>query len=150
MERNRYVGVAIGAIVLLALAVVGISALVSEPVTLDPDSPEGVVQSFVIAINEDRWADARSHLDRDLTERCEVADLSLARGEDVSRVVIDDVSMSDGSAVVAVTITHTSTDNPLNPSSWDEDVVFVLATEDGGWVIDEMSWPYAPCRRETP
>ena len=150
MERNRYVGITLGAIVVLALAVIGISALVSEPVTLDPDTPEGAVQAFVTAITDERWVDARTLLDRDLAERCDVADLSQARGDDVSRVVIDDVTTSDGSAVVAVTITHTSTDSPLSPSSWDEDVVFVLATEDGSWVIDEMSWPYAPCRWETP
>lgn len=150
MERNRFVGIALGGVVVIALAVIGISAVVSEPVSFDPDTPEGTVQTFVTAITEERWVDARSVLDRDLMARCDVADLSQVRGDDVSRVVIDDTTTTDDSAVVSVTITHTSTGNPLNPSSWDEDVTFVLASEDGAWVIDEMSWPYPPCRWETP
>lgn len=150
MERNRIVVIALGAAIVLSLVLLGVSALMEEPVPLDPDTPEGVVQSFVVAIAEERWVDARSLLDSELTEVCEVSDLSMARDQGISRVVIDGVSDTDGSAVVDVTIVHTSLDNPINPSTWDEDVSFILAIEDGGWVIDELSWPYVPCRAERP
>lgn len=150
MERNRIVAIALGAAIVLSLVLLGVSALMEEPVALDPDTPQGAVQSFVVAIAEERWIDARSFLDSDLTEVCEVADLSMARGQDISRVVIDGVSEGEGSAVVDVTIVHTSLDNPINPSTWDEDVSFVLTIEDGRWVIDELSWPYVPCRVERP
>ena len=150
MERNRIVAVALGAAIVVSLVLLGVSALMEDPVPLDPDTPEGVVQSFVVAIAEERWLDARTLLDSELAEACEVSDLSLAGGEDISRVVIDGVSQDERSAVVDVTIVHTSLDNPINPSTWDEDVSFILTIEDGGWVIDELSWPYVPCRVEKP
>jgi len=150
MERNRIVAIALGAAIVLSLVLLGVSALMEEPVSLDPDTPEGVVQSFVVAIAEERWVDARSLLDSELAEACEVSDLSMARDQDISRVMIVGVSETDGSAIVDVTIVHTSLDNPINPSTWDEDVPFILAIEDGGWVIDELSWPYVPCRVEKP
>lgn len=150
MERNRIVAIVLGGAIVLSLVLLGVSALIEDPVSLDPDTPKGVVQSFVVAIAEERWIDARSLLDAELTEACEVSDLSMARDQDISRVVIDGVSETDGSAIVEVTIVHTSLDNPINPSTWDEDVSFILSFEDGGWVIDELSWPYVPCRAEKP
>lgn len=150
MERNRIVAIALGAAIVLSLVLLGVSALMEDPVSLDPDTPEGVVQSFVVAIAEERWVDARSLLDSELAEACEASDLSMARDQDISRVVIDGVSDTDGSVAVDVTIVHTSLDNPIDPSTWDEDVSFILTTEHDGWVIDELSWPYVPCRVENP
>lgn len=150
MGRNRIVAIALGSAIVLSLVLLGVSALVDEPVTLDPDTPGGVVQSFVVAIVDERWIDARALLDSDLMEACEVSDLTLARDRDISRVVIDQVQETDGSAVVDVTIVHASLDNPINPSTWDEDVSFILTIEEGRWAIDELSWPYVPCRVEAP
>ena len=150
MERNRIVGIGIGAAVVLALATIVISALVREPASLDPDTPEGVVGSYVTALIDERWADARSHLDEELRDRCDPSELARARVDDVSRVSIDDVTTTNGSAIVDVTITHSSLNDPLNPSSWDQELSYTLVREDGRWVVDEIGWPYPPCRLDTP
>lgn len=150
MERNRTVGLGIAAAVVLALSVIVISSLAREPASFDSDSPEGVVQSYVTALIDERWSDARSHLDEELRDRCDATELARARTEDVSRVSIDDVSTTDGSSIVDVTITHSSLNDPLNPSTWDQEVSYTLIREVDRWVVDEIGWPYPPCRLDTP
>ena len=151
MERNRIVAVGIASAVVLALAIIVISALAREPVSFDPDTPEGVVQSYVTALIEERFSDARSHLDEELRDRCDASELARARVEDVSRVSIDDVTTTDdSSSIVEVTITHSSLNDPLNPSSWDQGLSYTLIREGDRWVVDEIGWPFPPCRLDTP
>jgi hypothetical protein len=133
----------------ISLIAVIIAALSGEPVVLDPETPEGVVQGYVTAVADEEWAAVRSYLTADLADRCDLSELSLGRVDEISRVSIDDVSISGDVAVVDVTITHSSADDPLSTSTWDEDATFVLIDE-GGWIFDEMSWPYFPCRWDEP
>ncbi len=149
MDRNRTLGMVVGGIAAVSLIVIVIAALTDEPITLDPDTPEGVVQAYVTAVADGDWAEAQSFFTADLAERCTVSDMASGRMDDVARVSIDDVSVSGQQAVVDVTVTHSSADDPLSTSTWDEGVTFVL-TDEGGWVFDEISWPYFPCRWDEP
>lgn len=149
MERNRLLGLIVGAVAVLSLAVVVVSALGGEDPQLDRDTPEGVVQAYVTAIAEENWADAHALFTPELAERCRVSDLSLDRRDNISRVSIDDVQVTDSTAVVDVVVTYSEVGDPLTTSSWDEDVTFVLVDE-GGWVFDEVTWPYFPCRWDEP
>jgi hypothetical protein len=149
MERNTKLGLIVGSIAAISLLAVVIAALTGEPVTLDPETPEGVVQGYVTAVADEDWAEVRSFLSADLADRCDLSELSLGRIDEVSRVSIDDVSISGDVAVVDVIITHASADDPLSASTWDESATFVLIDEDG-WTFDEVSWPYFPCRWDEP
>lgn len=139
----------VGGIASISLLAVIVAALSSEPVVLDPETPEGVVQAYVTAVAEEDWGEVRSFLNTELAQRCDVTELSGERLDDVSRVAIEDVSIDDDIAVVDVVITHASAGDPLSTSTWDEDATFVLIDE-GGWVFEEISWPYFPCRWDTP
>jgi hypothetical protein len=149
MDRNRTLGFVVGGIAAVSLIVIVIAALGEDTASFDPDSPEAVVQGYVTAVADGDWAEAHSFFTADLAERCTVSELSVERMDDVARVSIDDVSITGQSAVVDVTVTHSSVDDPLSTSTWDEDVTFVLVDE-GGWVFDEISWPYFPCRWDEP
>ncbi len=149
MERNTKLGLIVGSIAAISLIAVIIAALSGEPAALDPDTPEGVVQAYVTAVADEDWAEVRTFLSEDLVERCDLTELSLGRVDEISRVSIDDVSISGDVAVVDVVITHTNVDDPLSTDTWDEDATFVLVDEDG-WIFDEMSWPYFPCRWDEP
>jgi hypothetical protein len=149
MDRNRTLGIVVGGIAAVSLIVIVVAALTDEPVTLDPDTPEGVVQAYVTAVADGDWTEAHSFFTAALADRCTVSDIAVGRMDDVARVSIDDVSITAQQAVVDVTVTHSSVDDPLSTSTWDEDVTFVLIDE-GGWVLDEISWPYFPCRWDEP
>jgi hypothetical protein len=149
MERNTKLGLIIGSIAAVSLIAVVVAALSDEPVVLDPETPEGVVQAYVTAVADEDWAEVRSYLSADLADRCDLSELALGRVDEISRVSIDDVSIDGDVAVVQVVITHASADDPLSTSTWDEDATFVLVDE-GGWIFDEMSWPYFPCRWDEP
>jgi hypothetical protein len=150
MERNRTLGLIVGGIAALSLIAIVIASLGDDTVSLDPDSPEGVVQAYVTAVADGDWAVAHSFFSGDLAERCTVSELSFERMDDVARVSIDDVSMTGQTAVVDVVVTHATVGDPLSTSTWDEDVTFVLIDDEGGWVFDEISWPYFPCRWDEP
>ena len=149
MERNRKLALIVGGIAAISLVAVVVAALGGEPVALDPETPEGVVQAYVTAVADEDWMEVRSFLNAELADKCDVSELSVERFDDVSRVSIEDVSIDDDIAVVDVVITHASADNPLSASTWDEDATFVLIDE-GGWVFEEISWPYFPCRWDEP
>ncbi len=149
MERNTKLGLIVGSIAALSLVAVIVAALGGEPVTLDPDTPEGVVQAYVTAVADEDWVAVHSYLSADLAERCDLSELSLVRVQNISRVLIDDVSISGDLAVVDVVITYADANDPLAASTWDEEASFVLVDE-GGWIFDETSWPYFPCRWDEP
>ncbi len=149
MERNTKLGLIVVSIAVISLIAVIVAALSGEPAVLDPETPEGVVQAYVTAVADEDWAEVRSLLSADLVERCDLSELSVGRVDEISRVSIDDVSISGDIAVVNVVITHVSADDPLSTSTWDEEASFVLVDEDG-WIFDEMSWPYFPCRWDEP
>ena len=149
MERNTKLGLIVASTAAISLVAVVVAALSGDPVALDPETPEGVVQAYVTAVADEDWSEVQAFLSEDLRERCDLSELPLGRVDEISRVSIDDVSVSGDVAVVDVVITHASADDPLSTSTWDEDATFVLVDE-GGWIFDEMSWPYFPCRWDEP
>lgn len=146
MNRNKMLGIASGVVVLLSIVVLVIATLTNETEVLDPTSPEGVVQQYVAAVADEDWAAAHELFSPDLAERCTVSEMSGRRTDNVSRVSIDDVSRVDDTAIINVTITYASVDDPLYTSTWDDRVTFVLIESDG-WSFDEVSWPYFDCGR---
>lgn len=146
MNRNKMLGIVSGVVVVLSMVVLVIANVTNEPTVLDPASPEGVVQQYVSAVADEDWSAAHALFTPELADRCTVSEMSGRRTNNVSRVSIDDVSRADDTAIVNVTITHASLDDPLYTSTWDDRVTFVLV-DSGGWAFDEVSWPYFDCGR---
>ena len=134
-------------------------ALLRGPVDLDPDSPEGTVQEYLRAIDEERWDDAVAVIQEDWRGECEGADLArYAQGEFTAElgssngfggqfagsgfVEGDDAGpeLPPSDTTVDVTISHR--DNAGLGGGWDEYVVFELADSDDFWWIVNDPWPY--------
>ena len=150
----------VGAIVVALVAI----ALLRGPVTLDPDSPEGTVQEYLLAVSDDRWDDALDVVHEDWRGSCEGSDIEMfdqgdftaelgqpdgfggfgSVGQDFAAVPGDDSvvapTMPDETTVVEVTIQH-GEGGGLG-STWDEYVAFELSDDGEFWWIVGDPWPY--------
>lgn len=137
-------------------------ALTRGPVTLDPDTPEGTVQEYLLAISESRWDDAIAVVHDDWRGTCEGFDLeSFAPGDFSAElgspdgfggpVVREDFgvieegdpegpTIPDNTTHVDVTINRQN-DGGLG-DTWQEHVAFELAFDGDFWWIVGDPWPY--------
>ena len=145
--------------VVLGVVVVGLVAIAlsRRPAQLDPDTPEGTVQEYLLAVDEQRYEDALAVLHPGIGEVCQPEDLrqssppdftarlghSSDRFGDVGIVSTEEVpgrQLPAGTDFVEVTITRD--DGGGFGSGWDEYVVFELAQDDDFyWIVGEP-WPY--------
>lgn len=151
----------------LASAVVALVAiaLTRGPVELDPDTPEGTVQDYLVAINEKRWDDAVAVVHPQWLGECDGNDLAqfadfeftaeLGRSdssgpfggvivEERFDVVGSDDAMSEDFPVVDthVEVTINRGDGGAFGPGWDEYVLFEMVSEDDFWWVSGDPWPY--------
>jgi hypothetical protein len=145
-----------GLVLVVALAV---GAVVTALVTsrsgadLPADSPEGVVQRYLLAVQREDYREAHGYLTADLQTRCRVEELA---GRDHWRYSEEDEEMTlektqtfNGSAVVTATVTVFRPDVPFGASEYSYDRTFNLKLEDGQWRLtvahDYWAGPYDYC-----
>jgi hypothetical protein len=151
------VGLAVLVVTLVSIA------LLRGPVELDPDTPEGTVQEYLLAIDEERWDDAISVIDAGWRGACDGESLSrFSQGEFTAQlgspqpdgifggqgftvngdvaIGVEGQELPAADTTVEVTITHDGAGGL--GGGWDEYVVFELANEDGFWWIVSDPWPY--------
>ena len=140
-------------IVVVALVAI---ALLRGPASLDPSTPEGAVQEYLVALSEERWDDAAAVVHEDALGNCTSDDIRAFGTVDFTaelgfqgdffggvaeRAVFDDGSaLPSGDTLVDVTITHSS-EGGLG-SGWSEFVTFEMFEEEGFWWITGDPWPY--------
>ncbi|HEX6299593.1 MAG TPA: hypothetical protein VF148_03920 [Acidimicrobiia bacterium] len=139
-SRYRTLLLGLGALTLVAI-LVGV-ALLREPVTLDPSTPEGTVQAYLQALADAEYETAWNLIDPESKEHCVVSDLALTVSDRSFAAVIGDATINDGTAVVPVTMSDPSTPGPFDPGQNGFETVFALVTSDGGWMITDDPWPY--------
>lgn len=134
-------------LVVVALVVV---ALARGPVEFDPDSPEGAVQEYLVAIHEERWEDAlevvhddwRGSCDGDDMRSFDPGDFSAALGAPGGGITrIRDIegteaTLPEDTTWVEVTINHGDT------GGWTEHTEFELVEREGFWWLVGDPWPY--------
>lgn len=144
---------------LLIAALVSI-ALLRGPVSLDPDTAEGAVQEYLVALSEERWDDATTVIHAETLGQCTgddiarfgtvefTAELGHQGGFGGVSERFTEIGSESGQpfepavpdTLVDVTINH-DTDAGLG-SSWSEFVTFEMSEEDGFWWITGDPWPY--------
>jgi hypothetical protein len=135
-KRNLTVpGIALAVIV--ALSVV---ALTREPVSLDPNTPEGVVQQYLQAISDEDYVAAHGFLSSEIQADCSAADIATNNYYDTFNAVLGDVIEVGDRVTVEASIQSGST--ALDPGSNGYYEQFVLIKENGEWVLSEDPWPY--------
>lgn len=132
---------------LVAALVVGVVvAATRAPVRLDPESPEGVVQSYLEAVLDRDYGRAAEYLSAETAERCPPSLFREAWIPDDVVADLDEVRLRDENADVRVQIRTTA--EPLPFEALDTSIeTFVLIDEDGSWRIDGAPWPLYSCTR---
>lgn len=145
--------VGLGVLVVVLVAI----ALARGPISLDPETAEGAVQEYLVALSDERWDDAAAVIHEDTLGGCTGNDISMFGTVDFTaelgfegdffggvsgREVFTDgsVEIPAGDTLIDVTIHHTN-DGGLG-STWSEHVVFELFEQDGFWWITGDPWPY--------
>lgn len=144
----------------LLVVVLVVIALTRGPVELDPDTPEGTVQEYLVAIDEERWDDAVAVIHPDWLGACDEEDLSrYEQGEFTAElgapggfggIVREEFGVVEADPAqplpspdetVEVTIRHADAGGVFG-SGWDEYVIFELSDDDDFWWIISDPWPY--------
>ncbi|MGV8911980.1 MAG: hypothetical protein ACOH14_05120 [Rhodoglobus sp.] len=127
----------IAAIVVIALVVVFTRG---GPADVDPATPEGVVQSYSLAVVDSDYAAARDFLLTELRENCDKADLNTIQG---LRMTVISSIINDDTAVVRVSMERGSGD--FGGSGYVSEEVFTLVLEDRLWKIESTPWDLTLC-----
>lgn len=141
-------------------------ALLRGPVELDPGTPKGTVQEYLVAIDDERWDDAIEILHEGWRGDCAGSDLEAFSPDDFSAELGTDFGMSgrvtrESFEVVAIPPDDGKTAPPTGPEStstvevtihrgsqgglgsgWSEHVTFELVEEDDFWWLTGDPWPY--------
>jgi hypothetical protein len=123
-----------GGVVVVALVVIGLNR---GSANLDPGTPEGTVQLYIDALGRGEFDTASSYWAS--TGCIPPSNIPTTGAQDVSAALVS-VDGNDIQATVMVRITESSTD-PLT-GLYEHDEWFTLINEDGGWKIQQPSWPY--------
>jgi hypothetical protein len=130
----------VGAVLIVAVIGAAIVNSLRPLRQLDPNSPEGVVQSFLVAVDEERYDSAYQLLSLDAQVDCNPSDLAVDQPE-MSRVVVDEVTEFDEETLVVLDATVMEVD-PIDPYTYETTLEFTLIDESGSVRIDRLPYPY--------
>ena len=133
-------GLVVGGILVVAVVAAAIVQSVRPVQELDPTTAEGVVQTFLLAIDEERYDDAHAALSTEARFDCEPADLAVER-ETMSRVVVEDVNVFDDETIVVLNATVIEED-PFDPYRYETTLEFAVVNEGGAMRIDRLPYSY--------
>jgi hypothetical protein len=138
--RNVLIVAGIGLVVVIVVA--ALLSAGSDVTTLDPASPEGVVQGYLDATLAGDYATANTYLSAERQQQC--ADIVGYRNyvPENSRVVLREVTSSGDSATVKVEVTEGG--GGLG-GGWTHEEWYQLQREGDRWVITQAPWPYYEC-----
>jgi hypothetical protein len=137
-----------GTILLVVVSIIMVFVLGRARTTApaDPNSPAGVVQTYIEALRAGDAEKSRGLLSRDARGQLDTnRSISYHPMLDENvRIVIDTSSTTDDSATVKVTISRFYTrSDPFSSGSSHHDIVVRLIREDGTWKVSQPIDPYA-------
>ena len=140
-------GAAALAILLIVSVVV---ALLESEETFAADTPEGTVQTFIRAIQEDDFQAGYTLLSAELKETCTVEQLFGSRfGFDDrfrdGRITHEYTTTIDNTTVVAVRVAEFRNEGPFVTSESAHVRNYTLRQEDGNWRFSDFPWPLIHC-----
>lgn len=127
---------------LAIVAVLTVIALLREPVTLDPDTPEGTVQTYLQAISDQDYDAAFDLLSSDTAAGCEPVDISTNRFYSSFTATLGNVEEVGDYYLVEVSIREGSDSGFVDAGPGYFPEPFRIELEEGEWVIAGDPWPY--------
>ena len=139
----KWIVPAVGVAVVVVIAIAAVLNAGRRVPTLDPSTPEGVAQGFVLAVFDDDEATALDYLTDELADRCD--DEVRFWFPEPGRVVIVDTTVNDERATVELRISTTSADSPFELSDYTRDMTLVMTRYESGWRISEEPSRWFSC-----
>ena len=127
--------------VIAVVAVLGAVVANSRQLVVDPNSPEGVVQSYLGAVLDGDGAKAVRYLDP--AGKCTEEDIDRYRMTDVTEARLVDVA--DQGTSVKVVVDLEMGGNGLMGDVWRDRQTFYVKDSNGAWVITGTPWPMYDC-----
>ncbi len=149
MSSNRWLVAAAIALVLLVGASIAVGLNRGAETEFPAGSPEGTVQRYVRAVEEQDANALRALLSPDAQRRCELADIRNALRyptERDLRVTLRDTKTNGDRSEVRVRVSETTGGSqPFDSGSFEHDETFDLVRFNGEWFVDQPTWPiYCP------
>ena len=124
---NRVLAAVVGGVVVLAV-IAGVAAANRTAATLDPTTPQGVVQEYLKAVLAEDYPAAAKLLSS--TSGCDLSDVSSTTVSQSARIVLKDIVVDGDMAVVRVDVTERIT----------------AEREGSAWKISGSPWLLYLCR----
>ncbi|OGO51334.1 MAG: hypothetical protein A2148_10535 [Chloroflexi bacterium RBG_16_68_14] len=142
MSKVWLVGVTV---FVVALTVAGlVVALVSTRGGVDllpADSPEGVVQRFLLALEDKEYREAHGYLSASTKKGCTLEDFARQASYQEVRdyhMTLEDTERLDDTAIVTARVTVFEPNVPFGASEYSYERTFDLTLEEGQW---RLAWP---------
>lgn len=137
MPKIWLIGAATALMVLMAAALAVALLITRGEVKLLPeDSPEGVVQRYLLALDKNDYLEARKYWTSDLQMRCppeRVVGWGYWGRERNEQIALEKTEISDGTALVSVKFTEFESDAPFDDSEYHYLRTYNLSLEEGQW-----------------
>ena len=138
-NNSLRLGVIVGLIVVLLVVAAAVVNAIRPVEEFPRDTPEGTVQAFLLALNDENYEAAHGLLSAAARSRCTPADLIRDRNE-ATRIIVSDITEAGDQVIVDVNATVTEAGGGFEPYRYETDMRFSLIRERGTLVIDEL--PY--------
>ena len=139
---NRTPLILLGATVLLVVAALVLVLGRGTSATVDPNSPEGVVQSYVTLLLAGDQEEAAAFLTAQAASDCPVG---LIPGQSDVRVALLSTTHTGSGATVTVSITDTGVRGPFGMGVSGYEDYFTLVPHQDSWAINTAPWPLLAC-----
>lgn len=137
---------------ILVIATVSLVLLTkeNEVVTLPEDSPQGAVQRYLIAIQENDYQNAYNYLSFDPSQkittyndwiRMEIGSRQIS-DQTAWKATLGKITQNGGSATVGVVIDTFRPGGPFADSLYSQQILFQLSKIDGKWLITSPTYIY--------
>jgi hypothetical protein len=142
------VGVTLVVGLMAAAVAMALVTTLGGPHLLSADSPEGVVQRYLLALEKEDYPEAYSYLSSELQARCSldgfVRNAYRPYNEEDQQVTLEKTQRYDGSALVRARVTSFYTDAPFGGSEYSYDQTFTLKLEADRWGLTGPGWGCPP------
>jgi hypothetical protein len=141
------VGVTLLVGLMAAAVAMALVTTLGGPRLLPADSPEGVVQRYLQAMEREDYPEAYSYLSSDLQARCSLYDFAGREYwpyTEEGQVTLEKTQRYDGSALVRARVTSFYTDAPFGGSEYSYDQTFTLKLDADRWGLTGPGWGCPP------
>ena len=150
------------AVVVAILILVSVAIALTNPrgasVTLPESEPEGIVQRYILALQDEDYSLAHGYLSDELRKTCRLEHMRNTDGyhltdsrrlrdrdQDQQVILLDKETLSSGRVVVRVRVIEVDVSAPFGVHEYSHEERYVLVREDEEWRLDEPPWPVNRC-----